>query len=134
MNTDESGEFSAMYKPFHLIGMELNISVFSAALLNQPTGQTKTFAGDVVATAKRNLKKGETLDGEGGSTVWGKLIPSRTSLSIGALPIGLAHNIKLNKNIEEDQLISWNDVDYNLEDKTISYRKLMEKEFTFLLD
>jgi len=66
--------------------------------------------------------------------VWGKLIPSRTSLSIGALPIGLAHNIKLNKNIDEDQLISWNDVDYNLEDKTINYRKLMEKEFTFLLD
>ena len=133
MNTDESGEYSAMYKPFHLIGMELNISVFSAALLNQPTGQTKTFTGDVVATAKRNLKKGEVLDGEGGSTVWGKLIPSKTSLSIGALPIGLAHNIKLNKNINEDQIINWDDVDFNIKDETINYRKLMEKEFKSLL-
>ena len=133
MNTDESGEYSAMYKPFHLIGMELNISVFSAALLNQPTGQTKTFAGDVVATAKRNLKKGEVLDGEGGSTVWGKLIPSKTSLSIGALPIGLAHNIKLNKNINEDQIINWDDVDFNIKDETINYRKQMEKEFKSLL-
>ena len=133
MNTDESGEYSAMYKPFHLIGMELNISVFSAALLNQPTGQTKTFAGDVVATAKRNLQKGEVLDGEGGSTVWGKLIPSKTSLSIGALPIGLAHNIKLNKSINEDQIINWDDVDFNIKDETINYRKQMEKDFKSLL-
>ena len=133
MNTDESGEYSAMYKPFHLIGMELNISVFSAALLNQPTGQTKTFAGDVVATAKRNLQKGEVLDGEGGSTVWGKLIPSKTSLSIGALPIGLAHDIKLNKNINEDQIINWDDVDLNIKDETINYRKQMEKDFKSLL-
>ena len=98
-----------------------------------PTGQTKTFAGDVVATAKRNLKKGEVLDGEGGSTVWGKLIPSKTSLSIGALPIGLAHNIKLNKNINEDQIINWDDVDFNIKDETINYRKQMEKEFKSLL-
>ena len=133
MNTDGSGEYSAMYKPFHLIGMELNISVFSAALLNQPTGQTKTFAGDVVATAKRYLQKGEVLDGEGGSTVWGKLIPSKTSLSIGALPIGLAHDIKLNKNINEDQIINWDDVDFNIKDETINYRKQMEKDFKSLL-
>ncbi len=49
MNTDQSGEFSAMYKPFHLIGMELNTSIFSAALLKLPTGQTKYFKGDVVS-------------------------------------------------------------------------------------
>ena len=65
MNTDSTGQFSAMYKPFHLIGMELNISIFSAALLNQSTGQTQNFSGDVVATSKRPLKKGEILDGEG---------------------------------------------------------------------
>ena len=95
MNTDDTGEFSAMYKPFHLIGMELNISIFSAALFKQPTGQTKKFIGDVVSTAKRNLKMGEVLDGEGGATVWGKLLPSEKSLSLEALPIGLAHGIKL---------------------------------------
>ena len=95
MNTDDTGKYSAMYKPFHLIGMELNISVFSAALLNQATGQTKKFTGDVVSTTKKNLKKSEILDGEGGATVWGKLVPSKLSLSMEALPIGLAHGIKL---------------------------------------
>ena len=134
MNTDSTGQFSAMYKPFHLIGMELNISIFSAALLNQSTGQTQNFSGDVVATSKRSLKKGEILDGEGGATVWGKLIPARDSLSNETLPIGLAHGIKLNKDIKEDQIITWKDVDYSSDDPTVSYRRSMEKNFRSLLD
>ena len=133
MNTDSTGQFSAMYKPFHLIGMELNISIFSAALLNQSTGQTQTFSGDVIATSKKPLKKGEILDGEGGATVWGKLIPARDSLSNETLPIGLAHGIKLNKDIKEDQILTWKDVDYSLDDPTVAYRRSMEKNFRSLL-
>ena len=129
MNTDDTGKYSAMYKPFHLIGMELNISVFSAALLNQATGQTKKFTGDVVSTTKKNLKKSEILDGEGGATVWGKLIPSKLSLSMEALPIGLAHGIKLKNEIEENKIITWNDVDFSSNDPAISYRRKMEKDF-----
>ena len=129
MNTDDTGKYSAMYKPFHLIGMELNISVFSAALLNQATGQTKKFTGDVVSTTKKNLKKGEILDGEGGSTVWGKLVPSKLSLSMEALPIGLAHGVKLKNEIEENKIITWNDVDFSSNDPAISYRRKMEKDF-----
>ena len=134
MNTDSTGQFSAMYKPFHLIGMELNISIFSAALLNQSTGQTQTFSGDVIATSKRPLKKGEILDGEGGATVWGKLIPAKDSLLNETLPIGLAHGIKLNKDLKEDQILTWKDVDYYSDDPTIAYRKSMEKNFRSLLD
>ena len=129
MNTDDTGKYSAMYKPFHLIGMELNISVFSAALLKQATGQTKKFTGDVVSTTKKNLKKGEILDGEGGATVWGKLVPSKLSLSMEALPIGLAHGIKLKNEIEENKIITWNDVDFSSNDPAISYRRKMEKDF-----
>ena len=110
MNTDQSGEFSAMYKPFHLIGMELNTSIFSAALLKLPTGQTKYFKGDVVSVSKRNLKKGEKLDGEGGFTVWGKLIPASTSLNLQALPIGLANDMYLKNDIDKDKILTWNDV------------------------
>ncbi|MDC0110402.1 Gfo/Idh/MocA family oxidoreductase [Alphaproteobacteria bacterium] len=128
MNTDNTGQFSAMYKPFHLIGMELNISIFSAALLNQATGQTQKFTGDVVSTTKRNLKKGEMLDGEGGATVWGKLIPAKLSLSIEALPIGLAHGIKLKKEIKENEIIKWSDVEFSSTDPAISYRRSMEAD------
>lgn len=110
MNTDSSGRYSAMYKPFHLIGLELNISILSAALLNKPTGSTQGFQGDVVATAKRPLKAGEILDGEGGFTVWGKLYPAKASLQLGGLPIGLAHNVVLKNDIDEGQPIRWQDV------------------------
>ncbi len=129
MNTDDTGKFSAMYKPFHLIGMELNISVFSAALLKQATGQTKKFTGDVVSTTKTILKKGEILDGEGGATVWGKLVPSKLSLSMEALPIGLAHGIRLKNEIKENEIITWNDVDYLPSDPAILYRRKMENDF-----
>ncbi len=129
MNTDQSGEFSAMYKPFHLIGMELNTSIFSAALLKLPTGQTKYFKGDVVSVSKKNLKKGEKLDGEGGFTVWGKLIPASTSLNLKALPIGLANDMFLKNDIDKDNIITWNDVEFDSNDEIISYRHQMENKF-----
>ena len=129
MNTDQSGEFSAMYKPFHLIGMELNTSIFSAALLKLPTGQTKYFKGDVVSVSKRNLKKGEKLDGEGGFTVWGKLIPASTSLNLQALPIGLANGMYLKNDINKDKIITWNDVEFDSNDEIINYRHQMENKF-----
>ena len=129
MNTDQSGEFSAMYKPFHLIGMELNTSIFSAALLKLPTGQTKYFKGDVVSVSKRNLKKGEKLDGEGGFTVWGKLIPASTSLNLQALPIGLANDMYLKNDIDKDKILTWNDVEFDTNNEIIKYRHQMENKF-----
>jgi predicted homoserine dehydrogenase-like protein len=89
--TDETGNYAAMYRPYHLIGLELGISVASAGLRREPTGAPTGFRGDVVAVAKRDLTSGETLDGEGGYTVWGRLVPARDSLACGGLPIGLAH-------------------------------------------
>jgi len=126
MNTDDSGRYSAMYKPFHLIGLELNMSILSAALLNTPTGTTLNFNADVVATAKRNLSAGELLDGEGGYTVWGKLMPAETSLRIRGLPVGLAHNVKLKNNIVMNQPISWDDVEIDESLDAVSIRRAME--------
>ena len=128
MNTDASGRYSAMFKPFHLIGLELNISILSAALLNKPTGATLDFTGDVVATAKRTLKAGEVLDGEGGFTVWGKLFPSQTSLQIGGLPIGLAHGVKLKNDIAEGVCVRWEDVDIDTTSEVVLARLKMENK------
>ena len=95
--TDASGRTAALYRPFHLIGLELGISVLSAALRGEATGAPHGFAGDVVAVAKRDLAPGEMLDGEGGYTVWGKLVPAATSRSRGLLPIGLAHKVRMRR-------------------------------------
>jgi predicted homoserine dehydrogenase-like protein len=110
MNTDDSGRYSAMYKPFHLIGLELNISILSAALRNQPTGAPICFNGDVVAVAKRDIKVGEKLDGEGGYTVWGKLMPSTASVNAQALPIGLASDVTVTQPIKQGQVVTINDI------------------------
>lgn len=130
MNTDSTGRYSAMFKPFHLIGLELNMSILSAALLNKPTGSTEVFNGDVVATAKRDLKAGEMLDGEGGYTVWGKLYPAAKSLKIGGLPIGLAHNMALSKDIAAGSPVCWSDVKADESLQAIQIRREMEKAFS----
>ncbi len=127
--TDESGIYTAMYKPWHLIGLELAVSVASAALRGEPTGASRGWNGDVVATAKRDLAAGETLDGEGGSTVWGKLMPAADSLALGGLPIGLSHSVKLKNSIETGQPVRWQDVEIDESDTAVRVRREMERDF-----
>jgi predicted homoserine dehydrogenase-like protein len=119
-----------MYKPYHLIGLELNISILSAALRGEPTGQPHDFRGDVASVAKRNLRAGEMLDGEGGYTVWGKLMPAAASLAAGALPIGLAHRVKLKNDIAHGAVVRWSDVEIDAADETIKTRRVMEAKFS----
>jgi predicted homoserine dehydrogenase-like protein len=128
LKTDASGRYAAMYKPYHLIGLELNMSVLSAALRREPTGQPLGFRGDVAAVAKRDLRAGEMLDGEGGFTVWGRLMPAADSLKAGALPIGLAH-LRLTKDVAHGALVRWSDVDVGGKNETIAVRRAMEKQF-----
>ena len=120
-----------MYKPFHLIGLELGMSVLSAALRREPTGQSCGFRGDVVSVAKRALRAGETLDGEGGFTVWGKLVPAERSLSQGALPIGLAHKVALLRDIAAGEIVSWADVEIP-DTEAVRARREMERRFAAL--
>ena len=129
LKTDSSGRYAAMYKPYHLIGLELNISILSAALRGEPTGQPRGFRGDVGAVAKRDLRAGEMLDGEGGYTVWGKLLPAAASLKVGALPIGLAHRLKLKQDVARGALVRWSDVEIDMDNETVRTRREMEARF-----
>ncbi len=126
MNTDATGRYSAMFKPFHLIGLELNVSILAAGLLGRPTGATRNFVGDVAATAKRDLPAGETLDGEGGYTVYGKLLPARTSLDRGALPIGLAQGATLKRAVSAGETVRWDDVAIDPALPAVQARREME--------
>jgi predicted homoserine dehydrogenase-like protein len=128
LKTDPSGWYAAMYKPYHLIGLELGISVLSAALRDEPTGQPAGWRGDAVAVAKRALRAGESLDGEGGYTVWGKLIPAARSLAEGALPIGLAHKVKLLRDVAADEIVRWTDVAVP-PSEAVQARRDMERRF-----
>jgi predicted homoserine dehydrogenase-like protein len=125
--TDPSGEYASMYKPSHLIGLELGISVASVAVRREPTGCATGWRADCVATAKRDLKAGEMLDGEGGCTVYGKLMPAADSLAAGAIPIGLAHKVKLLRDVPAGRTVSWRDVAFDEDARAVRIRREMER-------
>jgi predicted homoserine dehydrogenase-like protein len=127
--TDPSGKYSSMYKPFHLIGLELGISVASIGLRGEPTGAPICWNGDVVATAKRDLGAGEILDGEGGFTVYGKLMPASESLQLGGLPLGLAHGVKLTRPVKAGQSVRWDDISCDETSLPVKFRREMEISF-----
>ncbi|ARJ05734.1 flagellar protein FlgA [Cnuibacter physcomitrellae] len=129
VKTDDSGRYGSLYRPYHMIGLELPVSIASAVLRGEPTGTAHGFHGDVVSTAKKELRAGETLDGEGGYTVFGKLAPAHISLGHNALPLGLAHGMKLIRDVPKDQMISWDDVDADESLLAVQVRRELESEF-----
>jgi predicted homoserine dehydrogenase-like protein len=129
MLPDKSGRYAALYRPIHMIGLELGVSVASVALRKEPTGAPTGFRSDVAATAKRALKKGEVLDGEGGFCVWGKQVPAGLSLDDGLLPLGLAHEVRLKRDVAEGQCLRWSDVTYDENDVAVKVRREMEAAF-----
>jgi len=126
--TDPSGRYAAMYKPFHLIGLELSISIASVVLRGEPTGSCRGFRGDAVAVAKRDLMSGEMLDGEGGYTIYAKLIPAARSLALGALPIGLASHVKLVRDIPAGEFVKAVDVALDETSQAVRVRRDMERQ------
>jgi len=124
--TDQSGMYASLYRPYHMIGMELGISVASAVLRREATGAPLAFAGDVISVAKKNLESGEVLDGEGGYCVTGSLAPAKKSLSEGALPIGLASRVKLKHPVAAGNIVKWDDVEQPEDSTALRLRKEME--------
>ncbi len=129
LKTDASGRYAAMYKPYHLIGLELGISVASAALRGEATGASAGWRGDVAAVAKRDLAPGEVLDGEGGYMVWGKLMPAARSQAIAALPIGLAHGCRVTRPVKAGSCVSTTDVRLDESLEIVRVRREMEARF-----
>lgn len=129
LTTDISGRYAALWRPAHLIGLELGVSVASAALRGEPTGTPLEFRGDAVAIAKRPLMTGEVLDGEGGTTVWGRLMPAAESLRREALPIGLAHGLPLRRDVAEGAVLTRADVALDPTDPSVALRLEMEAAF-----
>ncbi len=123
--TDESGWYASLWRPFHLIGLEVGTSALSAVLRGEATGSPLEFRSDAIAVAKTDLAAGTRLDGEGGYTVWGKAVPSERSLALDALPIGLAHNAALKRPVARDGIVRYSDVDVDRDSDAWRLRKEM---------
>tara|TARA_R110002012_G_C11671366_1_gene613124 strand:+ start:6982 stop:8337 length:1356 start_codon:yes stop_codon:yes gene_type:complete len=126
--TDPSGRYATLFRPSHLIGLELGVSVANAAIRGEATGSPVGLNSDVVAVAKKGLRPGEVLDGEGGYTVWGRIARAEDSLAMGGLPIGLAHGMKLKREVPEGQVVTWDDVNI-VDSQAVKVRREMEAMF-----
>jgi predicted homoserine dehydrogenase-like protein len=129
VKTDPSGRYACLYKRWHLIGLEVGISVASVGLRGEPTGCATGWRADAVAIAKKDLRMGEILDGEGGYTVVGRLMPAAASFSQGCLPLGLAHGWKVLKPVAAGQPIRWADVAVDATSAAVRVRREMEQTF-----
>ena len=128
--TDPSGRYMVSSNRWHLIGLELAVSIAAIGIRGEPTGYATNFRSDVSAQAKRDLAVGEYLDGEGGYTVSGILLPSRVSVENHYVPLGLAHNLKLVRPVSEGIPVTWDDVECDQETAALLLRKEMEQELT----
>ena len=122
MVTGKSGYYSAIWKPYHYIGLELAQLIYSIALDNKPTGYTKYFNAEVVSVAKKDLSIGEILDGEGGFKSRGKLVTSRYSVDNNFLPLGLTDGARTKKSIKKDEFINIDDVEINWNQEVLKAR------------
>ncbi len=129
VKTDPSGRYACLYKRWHLIGLEVGISVASVGLRGESTGCATGWRADAVAVAKKALRPGELLDGEGGYTVVGKLMPAADSLAQGCLPLGLAHGWKMLKPVRAGEPVRWSDVAYDASQTAVKLRREMEQAY-----
>jgi len=127
MATDNSGEYSAIWRPYHYVGLELAQSIYSIALDKKPTGYTKFFNADVVSVAKKDLASGEILDGEGGFASRGRLVASKDSIEGKFLPLGLSDGAKTKKSIKKDEFIKIDDVEINWKQEVLKAREYQTK-------
>ena len=129
MQTDRSGRFTAMYRPYHLVGLELGWTVAAVALNRQATGTARQFIADVGAAAKQDLPAGRVLDGEGGMCVYGKLLPATTSLAGNVLPLGLAAGARVLEPIGRDKILRYDQVELDRpERQLVMLRRELEQE------
>lgn len=127
--TDPSGRYMCLYKRWHMIGLELAVSVASVGIRGEATGVATCFNADVAAIAKRDLAAGETLDGEGGYTVSGGLRPSAVSVKNRYLPLGLAHDVPLLRPVKAGAAVTWEDVTVDTSTAAFALRRDMEDRF-----
>ncbi|MCC6209789.1 MAG: Gfo/Idh/MocA family oxidoreductase [Burkholderiales bacterium] len=128
VKTDSTGRYACMYKRWHLIGLEVGISVASVGLRGEPTGCATGWRADAVAVAKKDLEEKEVLDGEGGYTVVGRLMPAEASLAQGCLPLGLAHGWTLLRPVAAGQPLTWSDVRIDANVPAVRLRREMEQQ------
>ena len=121
------GKNYLLYRPYHLVAVEAPISIAKAALYGQPTGTPLPApVADVITVAKRDLKAGEILDGSGGYTVNGLIEKADIAREENLLPLGLADDTTLKRDVSQGEAISYDMVALNEDSFVLKLRRLQD--------
>ncbi len=105
------GPFYLFYTPYHLCHFEVPNSLARAAIFHDavltPAGAPRV---DVVATAKIDLKAGQKIDGMGWYMTYGQAENSDVTLCDRLLPMGVAEDCVLKRDVKKDQVLTYDDV------------------------
>lgn len=126
------GPYYLFYQRYHNWFVDLPLSIAEVFLENRPTiFPLDKPVSQVIAVAKRDLKKGEKLDGIGGFTAYGVIEKTEVAKEEDALPVGLAKGMVMRKNATKGEVIRWEDVDKEEESLLLKlYRKeWMDEKF-----
>jgi predicted homoserine dehydrogenase-like protein len=122
------GKYFTFFRPYHLWFLEAPISVARAYLYQQSTlVPLDRPVADSMAVAKRDLHIGEHLDDIGGFTFHGIIERADIARELGALPVGLAPNAKINRSIKTGEIISWEDVLLDEDQIVVKLRREQDK-------
>ncbi|PLS83716.1 MAG: NAD(P)-dependent oxidoreductase [Chloroflexi bacterium] len=117
-----------LYRPYHLTSLETPISVARAVLNNDPTIQpTHGLVAEVLTVAKRNLRAGEQIDGIGGYTVYASVDMAEVAREENLLPLGLAQGAVLRRDVEQGQILRYDDVDLDESQTVVQLRRLQDQ-------
>lgn len=127
LHTGGNGHNFLLYRPYHLVAVEAPISIARAALYGKPTGAPlPTPMADVITVAKRDLKKGEVLDGGGGYTVNGLAEKATVARDEGLLPLGLAPGAVLKQDVAQGGAITYDMVEIDDDSFVLQMRRVQD--------
>src|SRR5215203_324039 len=121
------GPYYAFYRPYHLASLEAPLTVARAALDRVSTLEPVAWKAEVVATAKRELRPGDRIDGIGGATVYGVADAAEAVAAGGLLPLGLAARATVVRDVGVDQPLSYDDVELDDGSTILQLRRLQDQ-------
>jgi predicted homoserine dehydrogenase-like protein len=130
MHTDSTGKYTALWRPYHLIGLELGISIANVVLRGEATGAPVAGPiGETVCATRKAMRAGEIIDGEGGYAAYGLLTTARRAQQERLVPMGLATGLRLKRDVPADHPISENDVEFDETSQVWKLRREQDRIF-----
>lgn len=122
------GPSYVLYRPYHLASLETPLSIAKAYFYKEPTMAPIKSTSDTITFAKKDLKAGEYLDRIGSSKIYGLIDTVQNAEREKALPVGLASGrVKLKRNVQKDDIITYDDVEFDETSIVLQLRRLQDK-------